>query len=174
MLHKRVVVTGLGAVSSIGTGAVEFTEGLRTGRSGVSPITAFDTTGYAHTNGCQVPEFEPERWLRRLSVPQWGRASQYAAAAGRMAMADAGLTEQDLSGARCQVCVGTTDGESHDLGQLTAVTVEHGPQAMEPLRTRRIPSSRLSMAVACDEHFDPLRISRGHSRRDARGLARIG
>ena len=146
--RKRVVVTGVGVVSSIGIGAAEFTAGLRAGHSGHGPITAFDTTGYAHTTGCQVVGFEPDRWLETLDPAEWGRASQFAAAAGRMAVQDAGLSTSDLRAVRCQVSIGTTDGESHDLDQLTAMEVERGPEALDPRLARHVPSTRLSVAVA--------------------------
>ncbi|MHA6761113.1 beta-ketoacyl-[acyl-carrier-protein] synthase family protein [Streptacidiphilus sp. PAMC 29251] len=146
--RRRVVVTGLGAVSSIGIGQAEFSAGLRAGRSGVSPITAFDTTGYAHANGCQVLGFRPEEWIHRVPVADLGRAGRFSAAAGRMALEDSGLTEQDLRAVRCQISVGTTDGESFDLDRLTAAEVAGGPEAMSPRLTRRIASTRLSVAVA--------------------------
>ena len=146
--RRRVVVTGLGVVSSIGIGQAGFAAGLRAGRSGVSPITAFDTAGYAHANGCQVLGFRPEEWIHRVPVGELGRAGRFSAAAGRMALLDAGLTEQDLRAVRCQVSIGTTDGESFDLDRLTAAELVHGPGAWEPRLTRRTSSARLSAAVA--------------------------
>ena len=146
--RRRVVVTGLGAVSSIGIGQAEFAAGLRAGRSGVSPITAFDTTGYAHTNGCQVLGFEPGEWIHRVPLGELGRAARFSAAAGRMAVEDAGLTDRDLRRARCQISVGTTDGESFDLDRLTAAEVAGGPGAMDPRLTRRIAATGISTAVA--------------------------
>ena len=152
--RRRVVVTGLGAVSSIGIGQAEFTAGLRAGRSGVSPITAFDTTGYAHANGCQVLGFRPEEWIHRVPVAELGRAGRFSAAAGRMAVLDAGLTEEDLRGVRCQISIGTTDGESFDLDRLTAAEVAGGPASLDPRLTRRIASTRLSVAVARELDLD--------------------
>ena len=152
--RRRVVVTGLGAVSSIGIGQAEFSAGLRAGRSGVSPITAFDTTGYAHANGCQVLGFRPEEWIHRVPVGELGRAGRFSAAAGRMAVLDAGLSEQDLRGVRCQVSIGTTDGESFDLDRLTAAELAGGPRSMDPRLTRRTASTRLSVAVARELDLD--------------------
>jgi 3-oxoacyl-[acyl-carrier-protein] synthase II len=143
-----VVVTGLGVVSSIGIGAERFAAGLRSGRSGVSPITAFDTTGYAHSNGCEVIGFDPAEWIHRTPVAELGRASRFAAAAARMAVRDAGLIDRQLQAARCQISIGTTDGESHDLDRLTAAEVAGGPAAMDPRLARRIPAPLLSVAVA--------------------------
>lgn len=145
---RRVVITGLGAISSIGTGTAEFTAGLRAGRSGVSPITAFDTTGFAHANGCQVPSFEPGRLLRHIVPEEFGRAAQFSAAAARMAAEDAGLSEDDLRAVRCQISIGTTDGESYDLDRITARHLAGGPSAVGPVSARRVPAARLSVAVA--------------------------
>ena len=148
--HRRVVVTGLGIVSSIGMNPADITAGLRAGRCGRGPLTAFDTTGYAHFYGCPVPDFQPERWLRRVPAAELGRAAQFAAAAGRMAMADADLTETDLRAVRCQVSIGTTDGESHELDQLTAAEQAHGLGGLDPATVRRIPAQLLSVAVASE------------------------
>lgn len=145
---RRVVITGLGVFSSIGTGPAAFTSGLRAGRSGLGPLTAFDTAGYAYAHGCPVPDFEPERWIHRVPTGELGRAAQFSAAAGRMAMTDAGLADTDLRGVRCQVSVGTTDGESHELDRLTEAELAHGPERLDPAAVRRIPATRLSAAVA--------------------------
>ena len=75
---RRVAVTGIGVVSSIGTGAAAFEEALRAGRSGAGPITAFDTEGFAHTTGCEVTDFDPARWVRTLPPREVGRATQFA------------------------------------------------------------------------------------------------
>jgi len=63
--RRRVVITGLGVISSIGAGPAEFTAALRAGRDGRAPLTAFDTTGFAHSWGSPVLDFDPARWLQR-------------------------------------------------------------------------------------------------------------
>jgi 3-oxoacyl-[acyl-carrier-protein] synthase II len=147
-MSDRVVLTGLGAISSIGTGAKSFADGLRAGRSGAKPITAFDTTGFAYANGCEITDFEPAEWVHRLNVEELGRATQFSVAAARMAVADAGLAEEELAGRRGLISIGTTDGESHDLDQLAAVQLASGPAALNPVLARRGPAARLSNAVA--------------------------
>ena len=92
--RTRVVITGLGVVSSIGLGIDAFTASLREGRSGASPIQVFDTTGYESPVGCEVREFDPVPWFTRLSPHGVGRSSQFSVAAARMAMLDAGLDEE--------------------------------------------------------------------------------
>ncbi len=142
-----VVVTGLGVVTSVGVGAGEFLAALREGRSGAKPITGFDTKGFAHANGCEVRDFDPGAWVRRLDVDELGRASQFSVAAARMALADGGLAEAALRSQRSMVSVGTTDGESRDLDELSAIEVESGGGRAAAKLARRVPASRLSVSV---------------------------
>jgi 3-oxoacyl-[acyl-carrier-protein] synthase II len=148
MGRPRVVVTGVGVFSSIGTGAEEFAAGLRAGRSGSRPITIFDTAGFAHANGCEVTGSDPGQWIRNLDISQLGRATQFSVAAARMAVEDAGLTEQDLQTQRGQISIGTTDGESHDLDRSGAAALAGAPPEEDAARARRVPAGRLSTAVA--------------------------
>ncbi|MEU1311699.1 beta-ketoacyl-[acyl-carrier-protein] synthase family protein [Streptomyces cinnamoneus] len=145
---RRVVLTGFGVISSIGIGASEFTESLRNGRSGVSPISVFDVEGFDHGNGCEVKGFEPEQWITRTPLRELGRASRFAVAAARMAVRDAGLDPDRLAGMRGLISVGTTDGESFELDQLVAAELADGPERMDPEIVRRVPAARLSTAIA--------------------------
>ncbi|OPC81632.1 3-oxoacyl-ACP synthase [Embleya scabrispora] len=147
--RRRAVLTGLGAISSIGTGVEELTAALRAGRSGAGPITRFDTTGFGHNTACEVREFEPERWIRNVPLDDMGRAGQFAVAAARMAVVDAGLSEADLRERQALISVGTTDGESHDIGLLVEQELAAGdPEAMDPVLSRRINAGRLSTVIA--------------------------
>ncbi|MFI1018837.1 beta-ketoacyl-[acyl-carrier-protein] synthase family protein [Streptomyces sp. NPDC020965] len=144
---RRVVITGLGAVTSIGIGLRPFLSGLRTGRSGVKPITSFDTTGYAYANGCEIEDFDPVDWIERVDPGELGRASQFSVAAARMAVTDAGMDEDELRSRRVLVSVGTTDGESHDLDDLMDSQLRSGPERLDPLVARRSSAGLLSSSV---------------------------
>src|SRR5690348_13984772 len=89
----RVVVTGLGVISSIGAGAAAFQAALRSGRCGARPARAFDTTGFAHAMGCELPEVDLGRWIRRLDPATLGPATRLSVSAARMAADDAGLPD---------------------------------------------------------------------------------
>ncbi|MFH9263209.1 MULTISPECIES: beta-ketoacyl synthase [unclassified Streptomyces] len=145
---RRVVITGLGVVSSIGMGAEEFLQGLRSGSSGAKPITVFDVEGFDHANGCEVAHFDPEQWIRRLPVEQLGRATQYSVAAARMAIDDARLDIEDWRSEHGVISIGTTDGESRDLDHMVEAEVTRGPEHMAPELARRVPAGRLSAAIA--------------------------
>jgi 3-oxoacyl-[acyl-carrier-protein] synthase II len=144
----RVVVTGLGVVSSIAMGAASFAEALRAGRSGARPVGSFDTSGYDHAIACEVPDFVPD--LARHAAHDVGRASQFAVAAARMAVADARLDEAALAARTGLVAIGTTDGESRDLDGLVGQAVADGPAAMDPRVARRVAAARLSTSTARD------------------------
>ncbi|MFE2979022.1 beta-ketoacyl-[acyl-carrier-protein] synthase family protein [Streptomyces sp. NPDC059258] len=146
-MDRRVVVTGLGPVTSIGIGIAEFGAGLRAGRSGVSPITSFDTTGFPHVMGAEVREFAPASLLRRLDPEQWGRASLFAAAAARLAVEDAGVDPDRIAGPRSGASFGTCTGESQVLQSMTEDWVRDGFGALSPDDAARAPSHRIGAAV---------------------------
>lgn len=143
---RSVVISGIGVVSSIGTGVREFAEGLRQGRSGARPIEAFDTTGFAHAVGCEVVGFDPSRWSRQVPAAGLNRASQFAVAASRMAVEDARLREGDLADIPAAVYVGTTDGGADEGEWLTESAVRSGER--DPAAASRVPAGLLSTAVA--------------------------
>ncbi|WP_158895012.1 beta-ketoacyl-[acyl-carrier-protein] synthase family protein [Amycolatopsis anabasis] len=145
---RRVVITGCGVVSSIGVGVTEFRAALRAGRSNVRPISVFDTTGFAHTNGCEVTDFEPERWIRQVDIGELGRASRFSAAAARLAVEDSGVSAEALRTARGLVSVGSTDGESHEIDKMVEMEIAGGAASMSPALARRVSAGRLSTSIA--------------------------
>ncbi|MFG2290986.1 beta-ketoacyl-[acyl-carrier-protein] synthase family protein [Streptomyces sp. NPDC048595] len=144
---RRVVITGLGTVTSIGLGVSAFLDGLRSGRSGVKPIAAFDASGFAHANACEVDDFDPAEWIHHIEPSELGRATQFSVAAARMAVADAGLTVAELRERRALVSVGTTDAESRDLDVLASTQLEYGPEQLDPVVVRRAQAGRLSSGI---------------------------
>jgi 3-oxoacyl-[acyl-carrier-protein] synthase II len=148
MPQSRVVVTGAGAVTSVGFGVNEFGAALRRGASGVSKITVFDTSGFTSELGCEVRNFAAGTWIVNLDPATLGRSSQFAVAAARMALDDAGLTDHDLAGVWCGVSVGTTDGESQPIDRLNDTWVTRGPAQLDPAVLKQVPSHRLATSIA--------------------------
>ncbi|MFS0691354.1 beta-ketoacyl-[acyl-carrier-protein] synthase family protein [Streptomyces nitrosporeus] len=144
---RRVVVTGIGAVSSLGMGARNFIAAIRAGRSGIGPIGQFDATGFEHVLAGEVRGFSPSTYLHRISPEEWGRSSQFAAAAARMAVDDAGLGSPKLSSLRTASCFGTTNGESQLLEDLGEQWVFRGPEHLDPRLVHQIDAGRISAAV---------------------------
>ncbi|MFS7878420.1 hypothetical protein ACEYXF_34525 [Streptomyces asiaticus] len=71
-MNRRVVITGLGRVSSIGTGVTAFGQALRAGTSGISAISSFDSSGFPHYMAGEVPDFDPKALLRTIRPPSAG------------------------------------------------------------------------------------------------------
>ncbi|WP_433042424.1 beta-ketoacyl-[acyl-carrier-protein] synthase family protein [Dactylosporangium sp. CS-033363] len=146
----RVVVTGLGPVSSIGIGAQAFLSALHAGRSGISPITSFDPSGFPHRNAGEVHGFDPAGHLRRIDPARWGRSSQFAAAAARLAVADGRLDLGRVEPGRAHAVIGTTSGESAVVEALTAQILERGFAGQDPDLVRQLPANRLANAVSAE------------------------
>ncbi|MGY0061492.1 beta-ketoacyl-[acyl-carrier-protein] synthase family protein [Streptomyces sp. LZ34] len=147
MTAHRVVLTGLGVLSSIGNGVTEFTKGLREGRCGAGEITLFDATGFRRQLAHEVKDFEPAEWICHTPLEELGRASQFSVAATRLAVQDAGLNLEELRGRRGLVTIGTTDGEARELDLLVESELEVGFEGLDPTAVRRLPAHRLALAV---------------------------
>src|SRR5688572_18703086 len=133
---RRVYVTGLGAVSSIGFGRQAFQAALEAGRSGASEVSLFDTTTMDRHVACEVRDFRARDFLTAAEARRTGKCGAMTLAAARMAVEDAGLRPDQLKGDRTAVIVGTTMGEANVLGELEAAWIHNGAEA---IRTARIP-----------------------------------
>lgn len=110
MTERRVVVTGIGAVTPIGVGVEGLWTGLRERRSAVGAITRFDASPFRTRIGAEVNEFDPVEYLGSRRAKRLDRCSQFSLSAGRMALEDAGLdlTREDRD--RVGVMMGTALG----------------------------------------------------------------
>lgn len=114
-MERRVVVTGFGLVTPLGSGSREIWERLLRGECGTGPVRSFDAAPYGVDRGGEVPGFDPAKYLRRLEPADVGRASQLAAAAARLALEDAGLETDPAEPSRAGVAMGTTSGEAREI-----------------------------------------------------------
>ena len=126
-MNKRVVITGLGVISSIGIGWKEFWDGLLKGKSGISPIGAFDTSKHVTHNGGEVKIFNPEEFIPHERVHDMNRTSQMALAAARLALHDADLTARDLAKYKVGVSHGTTLGDAQTIEEIDTLLVDNKP-----------------------------------------------
>lgn len=108
--RRRVVVTGVGAVTPLGTGAERAWARLRKGESGVAPITRFDTTGFKTKIAAELKDFDPEDFIEKKRVRRTDPFIHYAMAAARMAVEDAQLDVTEQNARRVGVVVGTCIG----------------------------------------------------------------
>ena len=147
---RRVVITGLGPVSSIGVGSAQFAEAVFAGRSGVAAVESFDVTGFPYVLAAEVRGFEPASILERLDPADWGRASLFAATAARLAVRDARLDLGVVGPHRVACVLGTTSGESKIVEALAAAFVAGGADAWDEADLARLPAGRLAAAAAAE------------------------
>lgn len=129
-MGRRVVVTGIGPVTPVGTGVQAFWEGLTSGRNGVRRITRFDTEGLPVTLAGEVPDFDPTAWLDPKEARRTDRFSQLAIAAARLALQDAGSPEPAAE--RAGVVFATGIGGIETLLAQHSVMLERGPGRVSP------------------------------------------
>ncbi|MBI4682502.1 MAG: beta-ketoacyl-[acyl-carrier-protein] synthase family protein [Nitrospirae bacterium] len=111
MNRRRVVVTGLGVVSSVGIGKDKFWEAIIHGRSGISPVSSFDTSEFRCHNAGEIKNFNPEVFIPKRKIPYIGRTSQLSIAAADLALQDAKFSSKEINGDRTGIFIGTTMGE---------------------------------------------------------------
>lgn len=153
MTRPRVVVTGLGVVSSIGIGWRTFWEALLTGRSGVSKIEYeyMDTADYPTQYGGEVKHFNPLEFMQTETARRLGRGSQFAIAATRMALEDSGLSSGDLASTFAGVCLGTTMADIQALEEANTAWVRSDEYSIRASLLSQYPSCTMSANVA--KHF---------------------
>ncbi len=119
MERRRVVITGLGAVTPLGLTAPESWQAVRAGRCGVGPITQFDPSGMKVRLAAEVRGFEPENYMPKPESKRMGRFTQFAVACAKEALEDAGFHPQEAELDRCGVIV------SSGIGGLAITETEH-------------------------------------------------
>jgi 3-oxoacyl-[acyl-carrier-protein] synthase II len=125
---RRVVITGIGAVTPIGTGVEGFWDGLRARRSAVGPVTRFDPAPFRTKIAAEVPDFRPQDFLEERRVKRLDRCSQFTLAAARLALAD---SELDLA-REDRERVGAMMGSA--LGGVSHAEAQHANYLREGLR----------------------------------------
>ncbi|MBI5167233.1 MAG: beta-ketoacyl-ACP synthase II [candidate division NC10 bacterium] len=140
---RRVVVTGLGAVTPIGIGVAAFWEGLLSGQSGIDRITRFDTSNLECQIAGEVKGFDPLAYMDRKEVKRVDVFIQYAMAAALMAVEDARLEIDDKNRHRVGIFIGTGMGGIPCLEEQHKVLLERGPGRLSPFF---IPSIITNMA----------------------------
>jgi 3-oxoacyl-[acyl-carrier-protein] synthase II len=129
---RRVVVTGLGAVTPIGNDVAQYWEGLRSGRNGVAAITLFDASRHACRFAAEVKNFDPTGWLEPKEAKRWDRFCQFGVVAAKQAVQDAGLTIDDTNRNRVGVSIGSGVGGLLMMETQAQVLNDRGPDRVTP------------------------------------------
>jgi 3-oxoacyl-[acyl-carrier-protein] synthase II len=139
---QRVVVTGVGPVTPIGVGADAFLEGQHQARNGIRTITRFDTSDLTVHIAGEV-DVDVEAYIERKEARRLDRFVQYALIGSELAIADAGLSEDDVRGEHAGTCVGSGVGGLWSWEQQSLIRAERGAMRMSPFF---IPSVIANMA----------------------------
>lgn len=129
---RRVVVTGLGAVTPLGIGVEATWEGVISGRSGVGPITRFDASAFPTRFAAEVKGFRAEDFVDPKDIRRMDLFIQYAMAAAKGAMEDAGLEVSESVAERAGVYMGTGLGGLSTLERYHEVYLKEGPRRISP------------------------------------------
>lgn len=132
MNKRRVVVTGLGAISPVGATAQEGWKNLLEGKSGVSKITRFDASQYASQIAGEVKNFNPDQWIAKKEQKKMDPFIHYGLAAGKMAMDDSGLKVDDKLSERFGVIVSAGMGGLPGIEETHTTLVNRGPGRVTP------------------------------------------
>lgn len=129
---KRVVVTGLGAVTPLGNNLNEYWEGLLNGRSGIAPISLFDPSRHACQIAGEVKGFDPHDYVSRKEAKRMDRFSQFGVAASKQALEDANFEINDLNAEQVGVMIGTGVGGLKVLEDQQEIYLNRGPSRCSP------------------------------------------
>ena len=133
MSKRRVVVTGLGAVTPIGNNVKDFWAGIREGKVGIAPITKFDTTDYKVKLAAEVKDFNAKDHMDPKAARRMEVFSQYAVAAAKEAYEDSGLNIEEEDPFRAGVIVGSGIGSLQELELSYGKILSQGPNKVPPL-----------------------------------------
>ncbi len=131
-MKRRVVVTGTGLVTPLGTGTEKTWRNLCEGKSGIGLITRFDTSDYSVKIAAEVKDFNAEDFIEPKLARHLDLFVQYALAAAGMALNDAGLTVDDANANRVGVFTGNGIGGLSTIEKYHKITLERGPRKITP------------------------------------------
>ena len=131
--NRRVVVTGMGAITPIGNSVEEFWNGIKEGKTGFGPITYFDTADYRCKLAAEVKDFDPTQYMDKKSARRMEQFCQFAVAAAGQAIADAGLTMEQEDPYMVGCSVGSGIGSLQAMEREYDRLKEKGPGRVGPM-----------------------------------------
>lgn len=146
-MARRVVITGIGVITSIGIGVRHFAAALREGKSGITRSVSYLNEGFACHYLGEIKGFDPDRWIVNQDASNLCKAGKFAVAAARMAIEDAGIGQDTLKEGIGGVCIGTTDGEEAVIEELMQHAFGH-ERDINPLYIRNTSPIEIAGAIA--------------------------
>jgi 3-oxoacyl-[acyl-carrier-protein] synthase II len=132
VLKNRVVITGIGVISSLGNGKEKFWENIKNGVSGIKTITRFDVSSLATKIGGEITDFEPTDFIDKKEARRMDRSTQFSVAAAKLAIEDAKLDLDQINRDRAGVIIGSGIGGIQTLEDQACVAMEKGYNKVSP------------------------------------------
>lgn len=132
-MSRRVVITGMGAITPIGLGVNEFWQGVKEGRTGFGPITRFDTSEYKCKLAAEVKGFDAKNYMDSKTARRMELFCQYAVAASKEAMEDSGIDMKKEDSFRIGVSIGSGIGSLQAMEREHEKLMQKGPSRVNPL-----------------------------------------
>ena len=132
-MERRVVITGLGAITPIGNNVEEFWEGIRTGKCGIDEIKSFDVTNFKVKLAAELKEYDPEKYFDKREAKRLDKFSQYAIIASKEAWQDSGLDREKENMERVGVVIGSGIGGIETIETENQKCFTKGPDRVSPM-----------------------------------------
>jgi len=142
-LSRRVVVTGVGLLTSLGIGTETSWEAIRSGKSGIGPISQFDASAFSCRIAGEVKDFDPARYIEKKEIKKMGRFIQFAIAAAECALSSSGYKVTPENAEQAGVYIGSGIGGFEVIEREHQTLLEHGPRRISPFF---IPATIINLA----------------------------
>ncbi|MCI8587936.1 MAG: beta-ketoacyl-[acyl-carrier-protein] synthase II, partial [Clostridia bacterium] len=149
-MEKRVVITGIGAITPIGNNAEEFWKGIKEGKCGIDEITLFDTTDQKVKLAAEVKGYNPEEYFEKKRLNRIDRFSQFAIIAAREAMKDSGITSENTNMEKLGVIVSSGIGGLETIEEQVENCYQKSPDKVSPMYIPMVIANMATGNVALD------------------------
>ncbi len=149
-MERRVVVTGLGAITPIGNNVEDYWNGLKEGKCGIDTITAFDISDFKVKLAAEVKNYNAEEYLDKRSAKRLDRFAQFAIIAAREAMKDSGITKENTDMDRVGTFIGSGMGGLETIEKESEVCCTKGYDRISPMYIPMVISNMAAGNVAID------------------------
>jgi 3-oxoacyl-[acyl-carrier-protein] synthase II len=148
-MTDRIVITGIGVITPVGTGKEAFWEGLTSGKSGIKPVTLFDVSNYPCKMAGEIPEFDAKDYLGKKGFRHFDRTSLLITAAAKLGLEDANLSDNTYGSEDLGIVIGSTFGSINSISQFDLEALKEGPSYINPMdfpnTVLNAPASRASI-----------------------------
>lgn len=148
MSDRRVVITGLGAITPVGNDVEQYWEAIKAGKNGIGPITLFDASNHSTRIAGEVKDFDPTRYIDAKEARRMDRFTQFAVSAAKMALEDSGFAITDENACRVGVMVGSGIGgvETWEINDYNLLN--YGPRKVSPFFVPMLIANMASGVIA--------------------------